>query len=241
MVTVTTYWRPTTMADALELVGRADTRVLAGGTRLNADASTDPVEVVDLQALDLGGIGPESEGVLRAGAMATLQDLADGEEVPAVVREAARRERPSTLRAQGTVGGCVADGSGESELLAALLVHEAQVHLETDGGAETAPLETFLADLPLGAGRIVTAVSFRTSGTAAAARTARTPADRAIVAAVARAADGVRRIAVTGVASTPVLVQPGDQVQPVGDFRGSSEYRRALVDVLVARVQEEIS
>ena len=60
-------------------------------------------------------------------------------------------------------------------------------------------------------------------------------------AAFARATDGGQRIALTGVAPTPVLVQPGDELDPVGDFRGSSDYRRALADVLMARVVERIS
>lgn len=223
------------------MLARPGAVVLAGGTRLNADPSDAPVEVVDLQDLHLDGVVHEAGDLLRVGAMLTLQQLADHPDVPAVVREAARRERPSTLRAQGTVGGCVATGSGESELLAALLAHEAVVLVDSTHGREAVALGTFLAGPPLPGDRVVTAVSFRTAGTAAAARTARTPADTAIVAAVGRVADGVRRVAVTGVGPRPVLVQPGDELHPAGDFRGSSEYRRALVDVLVARVVEEVS
>ena len=75
-------------------------------------------------------------------------------------------------------------------------------------------------------------------GAARAARTARTPADRAIVAAYARTTGEERRIALTGVAPTPVLVRPGDDLQPAGDFRGSGDYRRHLAEVLLARVAE---
>ena len=76
------------------------------------------------------GIEPGAGDTLRIGAMATLQELADSGDAPDVVREAARREQPSTLRAQATVGGCVATGHAESELLAALLVHEAVVQVD---------------------------------------------------------------------------------------------------------------
>ena len=241
MVTATAYWRPSSIAEAFELLARPGAVVLAGGTRLGGDASPQQVEVVDLQALHLDEIGPEGGDRLRIGAMATLQELVESGHAPAVVREAARREQPSTLRAQGTVGGCVATGHPESELVAALLVHEAVVDVDTGRGSETVPLARLLADLPLQPGRVVTAVTIRTSGTAAAARTARTPADRAIVAVVGRAAGDGRRFAVTGVAPTPVLVQPGDDLQPLGDFRGSSDYRRALAAVLIERVVEEIS
>lgn len=243
-VTATAYWRPSTIAHALELLERPGAVVLAGGTQLNADPgpdSSEAVEVVDLQALDLARIEAGSGDSLRIGAMTTLQRLVDSHDAPAVVREAARRELPSTLRAQATVGGCIVMGHAESELLGALLVHEAVVHLDANDGTETVPLEELLAALPVGAGRLVTAVTLHTAGVAATAHTARTPADRAIVAAFARATDTGRRVALTGVAPTPILVQSGDDLDPVGDFRGSREYRRALATVLLARVLEAIT
>jgi CO/xanthine dehydrogenase FAD-binding subunit len=241
MVTVTAYWRPSTMAEALELLGRPEAIVLAGGTRLDGDPSAERVEVVDLQGLHLDGIRAGEGDALRIGAMVTLQELADSELAPDVVREAARREQPSTLRAQGTVGGCVATGRADSELLAALLVHEAVVEVEDREVTEGMPLERVLAELFLPAGQVVTAVTIRTTGTARAARTARTPADRAIVAAYARTTDEGRLVALTGVAATPVLVGPADDLQPIGDFRGSADYRRHLAEVQVARVVEGIS
>jgi putative selenate reductase FAD-binding subunit len=240
MVTVTAYWRPSTMVQAFELLERPGAVVLAGGTQRRGGVS-ESAEVVDLQALDLDGLEPEAGDSLRIGAMVRLQQLADSRLVPDVVREAARREQPSTLRAQATVGGCLAAGQAESELLAALLVHEAVVDLGTSVATEAVPLETLLADLPLGAGRLVLSVTIKTTGAAAAFRTARTPADRAIVAAYARVTDGGERIALTGVATTPILVGPGDELDPIGDFRGASDYRGALAEVLLARAMEAIS
>ena len=241
MVTAIAYVRPVTIDEAMELLAWSGAVALAGGTRVNGDTTTRQVEVVDLQALHLGGIRAESGQLVRVGAMTTLQQLVDCDLLPAVVREAARRERPSTLRAQGTLGGCVATGDAESELLAALLVHEAVVHVEGPAGSESVALAELLAGLPLSGGRVITAVSVRTDGRAAAARTARTTADKPIVAAVARATPDGRLVALTGVARTPVVVRTGDELDPPGDFRGSGEYRRALADVLTTRVVEAIS
>lgn len=241
MATVTAYWRPMSIAQAFELLDRPGAVVLGGGTKLNAAPTGGPVEVLDLQALHLDGVGPAAGGSLAIGAMATLQQIVDSEHVPVVVREAAQREQPSTLRAQATLGGCIATGDPESELLGALLVHEAVVRTDGRAGVEELPLEAVLADLPIRAGRIVTAVTIRTSGTAAAARTARTRADKAIVAAFAREADGHRRLALTGVAPTPVLVDGTGELEPAGDHRGSSEYRRALAATLLARAVEAIA
>jgi hypothetical protein len=50
-----------------------------------------------------------------------------------------------------------------------------------------------------------------------------------------------QRVALSGVAKTPILVDAADVVEPPGDFRGSSEYRRALAEILVARALEALS
>lgn len=239
-MTTTAYRRPSTLEQALELLEHPGTVVLAGGTRLNARPTTGTVEVVDLQALDLGRIEVSGPDELRIGAMATLQQLVERDDAPDVLREAARREQPSTLRAQATVGGCVVTGHAESELVAALLVHEAVVHLAGRTSTEDVPLEQLLA-AGLAPGHVVTGLTVQIDGVAAADRTARTPADRAIVAAYGRVSARGRRVALTGVAPTPVLVQPGDELDPTGDFRGASDYRRALADVLMGRVVEAIA
>ena len=241
MTRVTAYSRPTSLEEALVQLAEPATAVLAGGTRLTCRADPTPVAVVDIQDLGLGAIGPGRPGVLVVGAMATLAELAGCEMAPAAVREAARRERPSTLRAQGTVGGCVASGDWDSELLATLLAHDATVSAVDPSGAGELPLADFLAGLPLPRDRVVTAVSIRVDGTTAAARTARTPADRPIVAAVARRADDGVRLALCGVAARPVLVADPAAVDPPGDFRGSSEYRRHLAVTLSGRVIHDLT
>jgi CO/xanthine dehydrogenase FAD-binding subunit len=245
MATITAYWRPTSVREAFELLDGRRAAVLGGGTKLVPalrETPGPPVEVVDLQALPLRGIERRPDDALVMGATATLQDLVDSEHVPEVVREAARREEPSTLRTLATVGGCVATGDAESELLATLLAHEAVVHLQHQTGAEDVALETVLGRLPVGSGTIITALTIRTSGRSAATRTARTPADRAIVAAVARRAGNTCRMALTGVAPTPVLVELDlAQLEPPGDFRGSPEYRRRLAAVLLVRAVEAIA
>lgn len=242
MATISAYHRPATLDEALALLARPDTVPLAGGTSLNPTDS--PVEVVDLQAVGLDGIGAEADR-LRIGATATLHALARHEATPPVVREAARRELPSTLRAMATVGGTVLSAGWESELLAALLAHDAVVHLTGPAGHEAIALGELETDPALRpADALVTSIEIATTGTAVAARVGRTPADTPIVAAVARRTpDGVVRLALSGVAAAPVLVADLDAVaalDPPGDFRGSGEYRRALALTLATRVVEEV-
>jgi CO/xanthine dehydrogenase FAD-binding subunit len=234
------YRRPGTVQEALGLLEEPGSVALAGGTWLNGKATPNPVLVVDLQALELSGIESVAGGGLRVGAMATLQQLVDDGRVPRAMRDAARRAEPSTLRAAATIGGCVAIAEPSSELLATLLVHDAIVELAHDR-TEHLPLAALLADLSRLEGRIITAVTIETTGVTSAARVGRTRADRPIVAAVARRTpDGERRLALTGVAATPVLVTGVDELSPPGDFLGSSEYRKAVAAILAARALEAV-
>jgi CO/xanthine dehydrogenase FAD-binding subunit len=236
------YERPNTIEEALGCLGRAGAVLVGGGTKVNAARTVEPIVIVDLQGLDLGLIDRIDQQSLRVGATVTLQQLADDGRVPDIVRRAANREQPSTLRAAATVGGCIATADPASELLAAFLVHDAVVSVADRDGVVEIELQQLLAKLPLEKGRIVTAVALETTGIGSVARVGRTRADRAIVAAAARtAADGECRLALTGVAATPVLVTALEALDPPGDYRGSSEYRHALAATLSARALKAVT
>ncbi len=253
MPSVLAYHRPTTLDEAAELLADPSRRAVGGGTvavpegRVRTEAG---IELVDLQALGLDGVSIDGDR-LMIGAMVRLGDLAgtatptnpDIPEVPELVRELARRELPSTLRNQATIGGTVALGDADSVLLAGLLVHGAIVHLH---GSDPMPLDQSLAEC-VGA-RVVTSVSIELDttgvGGTAFAGTGRTPADTPIVAAVARRANDDTRVAVTGMAPSPTLVDPADPIaglEPPGDFRGSTAYRKHLAQTLTTRVVGELA
>ncbi|MGO8960072.1 MAG: FAD binding domain-containing protein [Streptosporangiaceae bacterium] len=247
MATVSAYWRPDTVENAIALLQRQGAVPVGGGTKVNAAPGVEPVEIVDLQALGLDCVEPLPSGV-SIGALATLQRIAEDVTVPAAAREAARREEPSTLRAVATLGGCVAAARFDSEFLATLLAYDAVVTLTGPEGEQDLSLEALLAARWQLHGRIIKHVAIATDGVTFAARTGRTSADRPIVAAVARRAADGRRLALTGVAGTPVLVSEAGanglgwlhQLDPPGDFRGSGAYRRALAAILAKRVLEAI-
>ncbi len=246
---VSAYLRPLSIDEALRSLRRQGAVVIGGGTKVNADSSLAPRVVVDLQALHLDVIEVPVPGSLVIGATTTLQDLADASEVPPAIREVARRETPSTIRTMATVAGCVVARDPESELLATLLVHDTVVSFVTSHSQRAINLVDLLADPGQLAGGIVTSISIATDGITSVARTARTSADRAIVAVAARrTANGERRIALTGVATTPVLItsvgelleEALQRLEPPADFRGSSEYRLHLAAVLSKRALEEV-
>lgn len=253
MIQLKTYHRPTSLEEALGLLARPGlkTVVLAGGTTINAHLDETVDEVLDLQALGLDEVDRAGDR-LRLGAMVRLQTIVEADQAPDLLREAARREGPNTLRNAATLGGVLAGADWESELLAALLVLDCEVEIQfpasdsppVDGGGRGGaiiPLPDFLAGVPAALQNgLVTAASVAIAGKTASARVARTPADRPIVAALGRLdAAGRIHLALCGVARTPRLVAP-DEVEvaldPPGDFRGSSEYRRQMASVLARRV-----
>ncbi len=243
------YHRPDTLQDALQLLARkgVSAAVLAGGTRLNPDLA-DIEELVDLQAVGLDEVS-HGENRLSLGAMVRLQRIVDDEQAPPLLREMARREGPNTLRHAATIGGTIVAGDPESELVAALLVFNADVTIRNANGGHTMPLADFYEDVAGHLrGAILTGVALETDGATAHERVARTPQDKPIVAAVARyrpsgAQDGATALlALCGVASRPILVGPEDiaALQPPADFRGSSEYRQEMARILAKRVLNEL-
>ena len=242
MPKVLEYHRPVSLDEAVSLLALPDAAVLAGGTRINATPFDGQVVAIDIQALGLIGIEAIGASSLRVGAATTLQQVADHPAVPAVLRELARREEPSTLRTLATVGGTVASGGWESELVTGLLAAGAEVTLRTAAGTKTVGLAALLADCELLRGALITEVSLHIDGTFAADRTGRTPGDRAIVLAVARrSAAGAVTVALSGIATTPLVVENLEGLVPPSDFRGTSEYRRHLALVLGARVRTAVA
>ncbi len=234
------YVRPTSIDEALDLVARPGAVVLAGGTVVNSTARPAAGLLVDLQALGLDAINAVGH-TIGLGAMCRLADVAGHLSAPGWLSAIARAELPSSLRTVATVGGTVATADWESTLVAALLAVDADVTLHRAAGSETLPIASLLADRAHLRGAIITEVSVDSRWSGATHRTARTTADRPIVACVAAThPEHGTRTALTGVASTPVLVDDVEALEPPGDFRGSSTYRTHLARVLRRRALAEI-
>ncbi len=240
------YHRPDSVEAALALLSRpgVKTAVIGGGTTLIATLPEDVEEVVDLQAVGLTAVD-HTPDQMTIGALVRLQTLVTDIEAPDLLRRMAHREGPNTFRNAATLGGVLVGADPESELLAALLVFKAVVSIQTSAGGRQIPLPDFLADVSGGLdGGLITAVSLKKSGQTVHARVARTPQDKPIVAALARKDEnGAVLLALCGVAETAVLVNPAalDSLNPPGDFRGSSSYRKQMAAVLSKRILNELA
>lgn len=241
MRTISAYHRPASLDEADSLLQRADvtTTVVAGGTALNTADLPRNTEIVDIQDAVPAFVERRGDRVVF-GAMTRLTDLIEHDATPPLIAELARREGPNTLRNASTIGGTVAEGDSESELIAGLLVHDAAVAV-TGHEAEIA-LHALFSDWSLLDRAVITSVSVALGGETASARTGRTPADTSIVAVAGRLVTEGIRIAVTGCADTPVLVDPSDlsSLTPPADFRGTREYRLELAQVLTQRVVAQL-
>ena len=106
---MSTYARPSSVDEALELLLRDGAAVLAGGTDLAGQIDrgiSAPSLLVDLQDAGLSGLRPDGDG-LWIGATTTLADLAENDliEPYAVLAKAASLAASPLLRNQATVGG----------------------------------------------------------------------------------------------------------------------------------------
>lgn len=246
MAILSEYHKPTTIAEALALLGRADVSLLplAGGTRLVGQMETRQQRhvdgVVDLADLGLDFIEVTEDSALRIGATTVLADLVAHPQVEALAQgilgRTARYEGPVNLRNAATVGGVVAVAETDSELYAALLTLDATVLLSDGARQQEIRLSEFSVLPP---GHLITAVQVpmvdpKADLHSGHARVARTPSDRCIVAAVALAGEDVQRVALCGVADRPILYS-SDTPNPPADFKGSADYRMMLSQVVRER------
>jgi carbon-monoxide dehydrogenase small subunit len=237
---------PTSVADALALLaGLEDARVLAGGQSLVPLLNfrlARPAHLVDVNRLDELARVKERDGGVAVGATVRqaeaerhplLRDLCPL--VPLALRHVAH----AVVRNRGTVCGSIAHADPAAELPAALLALGGHVVARSVRGERVLRAEDlFLGafETALAADELVTEAWFprHPAGDVALEEESRRHGDFAM-AGVARHGD---RLALFGVAATPVLADPADPtagLSPSGDLEASPELKLHLVRALVQR------
>jgi aerobic carbon-monoxide dehydrogenase medium subunit len=257
------YERPASVADALRLLAENDNaRALAGGqTLINVmkQRAASPDLLVDLADLEeLTTISATSEGGLELGAMATLADLIDSEEVrrnrPILV-DVAARIADVQVRNRGTVGGNVCSNDPTNHLPPLTTALGATMTIASrDGERQVGADEFFLGVYmtAVGPGELLTKISIPPrGGTGDAFASVAVGRDGTGIVNVAASVDGQARIAVGCVAAVPVLVtsDPAEEsvraavrgagLDPPSDVHASADYRRHLAEVLAVRAVRE--
>ncbi len=143
---VTEYFRPASVNEAIELLGRhgPDLLVMAGGTiamPLVNEGISAPERVMSLRAAGIDGLRREPGGI-RIGAACPLQRLVDLDDL-ALVSEAARSTGSWAIRNMGTVGGNLFAPPPAGDVTVALLALDATLLLAGPRGRREMPLDAF--------------------------------------------------------------------------------------------------
>jgi CO/xanthine dehydrogenase FAD-binding subunit len=244
---ITTYHRPKTLEEALQLLERPQTYPLGGGTLLNSPAfKGQDIEVVDLQDLKLNHIRKHGER-LEIGATATLEQILQNEHTPPALLQAIRQEATLNIRNMATAAGALLGCDGRSAFAVAMLALDAQIH--TADGASIGLVE--LLSLR-GAKRLVTAITISLAVSLTYEQVARTPADLPIVAlSLAQWKSGRTRIAIGGFGKAPTLALDGtasdgaeeaarNACHEATDKWASAEYRMDIAATLARRALETV-
>ncbi|WFP76679.1 xanthine dehydrogenase family protein subunit M [Mesorhizobium sp. WSM4906] len=267
------YAKPTTVDEALALLGEDRWRILAGGTDFYPAQGAKPLRdnVLDINSLAaLRGI-VETDDHWRIGARTTWTDIVR-HPLPAAfdaLKAAAREVGSVQIQNVASVAGNLCNASPAADGVPALLVLEAEVELRSAKATRHLPLGEFILGnrrTALRPGEMVTAIRVPKPSAAGASAFVKLGARRYLVISIAMAAarlviaDGAvadaaiavgacsavaRRLAgvetvlrgqpATAALADAVLSAPIDELSPIGDVRGSAEYRQGAGREIVAR------
>jgi aerobic carbon-monoxide dehydrogenase medium subunit len=244
------YVRAVSVEEALEALAQPDAKLLAGGQSLLPAMKlriARPSVVVDIGALGLSGI-EERDGELVIGALTTWSELERFDARPAfqALEDCAAGIGDLQVRNRGTIGGGLAHADPAADMPAVTIALGARLTVRSAAGerkVEAAELALGPFTTSLAEGELITEVRIPVpeEGSGSAYVAVEHPASGFALAGAAAlvSADGSKRVAVTGVAAAPFLLEGElDDAELFGDRFAPVEYRRQLAATLVARALE---
>jgi CO/xanthine dehydrogenase FAD-binding subunit len=189
------YAKPSTLDEALALLGEARWKILAGGTDFYPALGNRPLSdnVLDINGLDeLSGVSETASHVV-IGARTTWTDLIR-HPLPAAfdaLKQAAREVGSVQIQNVASVAGNLCNASPAADGAPALLVLDAEVELRSRAGSRMLPLQDFILGnrrTAIRPGEIVTAIRIPKASIAGSSSFQKLGARRYLVISIAMAA-----------------------------------------------------
>jgi carbon-monoxide dehydrogenase medium subunit len=261
------YARAGSAEEAIELLGREDAKVLAGGHSLIPLLRlrfARPSLLVDVGRLDDLRYVRDDGDRIAIGALARLAEVAKAPalgQACAWVAGAAGRIGDPQVRHRGTIGGTVAHGDPASDLPTVLLALDAELVAQGPDGERTIPAADFFTGpfhTALGPQDLLTEIRVPKVADGTYLKHVRRKQDWATVGVAAARVDGRVQVGLTSMGATPLRARgveeavaggasPAEAAErvhegtmPPSDVSGSSEYRAHLAQVLVRRALEQL-
>jgi carbon-monoxide dehydrogenase medium subunit len=259
------YARPQSVEEAIAVLAENDgARALAGGQTLinvmKARAAS-PDVLVDLQDLEeLRGVTDTGQGGLEIGAMTTYRELIEDDAAGArtILGEVASQIADVQVRNRGTIGGNVCSNDPTNHFPPLLVAMNAQFAIRGPDGERTVAADDFFLGVymtAVAAGELLMRITIPHGGQDGFAAVTIGRDGTGIVTAAA-SLNGGARIAIGCVDAVPVRATEmeqrighdfsdenvhaaaqglGGSLDPPSDVHASSDYRRALAEVLAVR------
>jgi carbon-monoxide dehydrogenase medium subunit len=239
------YHAPATGEEACELLARLeDAKVLAGGQSLIPLLNfrlARPAHLIDINRIKSLDSIYEGDGGVYVPALVRQAAVEDAELVARVcppLSQTVRLVAHRAIRNRGTACGSLAHADPASELPALLLALGGHVEVQSVRGTRRIPADQLFAgvfETSLAPDELIVRTWFPAfGGPFAVFEESRRHGDFAL-AGVVRAGD---RLALFGVAPTPVLADPRDPtrgLQPSRDLEATPEFRKHLIGVLTEK------
>jgi len=204
------YHRPSTISECLGLLSRKEPKTvpLAGGAYVSRHQHQDEdLALVDLQDLGLDKIFL-SDTSAQIGATVLLSNLEENPKLSHLFHEVIRQESNHNQRHRASIAGTLVCADGHSSLACAFMALNAQLKWQPDN--QIIPLEDYYARRGRGSdevGLLISDILIPEMGELYYEDVGRSPRDRPLICvAVARWADGRKRICFGGDFQSPVII-----------------------------------
>ncbi len=163
------YYKPKNLEETLKLLNQSQglTKIIAGGTAVMAAENNEIKTLIDIKNAGLDKIVKNDDGGLQIGAACTIANLLESNEIKkycgGLIYEAAYYIASTPLRNMITIGGNITQIFPWSDLPAALIISDAEIHIASEGRNRKLKYVDAVKKHPitiLNKNEIVTSVSF---------------------------------------------------------------------------------